>query len=68
MDLFLELNYHSNQLPLHGIPLAIYFKNTSFTLVDSIGKKIKVVDQIIEDLEIKNVKSKIERACLSSMR
>jgi 16S rRNA (guanine527-N7)-methyltransferase len=31
-------------------------------LVDSIGKKIKVVDQIIEDLEIKNVKSKIERA------
>ncbi|MDG1689788.1 MAG: 16S rRNA (guanine(527)-N(7))-methyltransferase RsmG [Flavobacteriales bacterium] len=45
-----------------GIPLAIYFKNTSFTLVDSIGKKIKVVDQIVEDLEIKNVKSKIERA------
>jgi len=45
-----------------GIPLAIYFKDTSFTLVDSIGKKIKVVDQIIEDLEIKNVKSKIERA------
>ena len=45
-----------------GIPLAIYFMDTSFTLVDSIGKKIKVVDQIIEDLEIKNVKSKIERA------
>jgi 16S rRNA (guanine527-N7)-methyltransferase len=44
-----------------GIPLAIYFKNTSFTLVDSIGKKIKVVDQIVEELEIKNVKSKIER-------
>ena len=45
-----------------GIPLAIYFKNTSFTLVDSIGKKIKVVDKIVEDLEIRNVKSKIERA------
>jgi len=45
-----------------GIPLAIYFKDSSFTLVDSIGKKIKVVDQIIVDLEIKNVNSKIERA------
>ncbi len=44
-----------------GIPLAIYFKNISFTLVDSIGKKIKVVDQIVDELEIKNVKSKIER-------
>jgi len=45
-----------------GLPLAIYFKNTSFTLIDSIGKKIRVVDQIVEELEIKNVKSKIERA------
>ena len=45
-----------------GIPLAIYFKDSSFTLVDSIGKKIKVVDQIVVDLEIKNVNSKIERA------
>ena len=45
-----------------GIPLAIYFKNSSFTLVDSIGKKIKVVDQIVEKLEIKNVNSRIERA------
>ena len=45
-----------------GIPLGIYFKNTSFTLVDSIAKKIKVVDQIVKELEIKNIKSKIERA------
>jgi|TARA_B110000879_G_scaffold43916_1_gene62004 16S rRNA (guanine527-N7)-methyltransferase len=45
-----------------GIPLAIYFKNSSFTLVDSIGKKIKVVDQIVDELKIKNVKSKTERA------
>ena len=45
-----------------GIPLAIYFKNSSFTLVDSIGKKIKVVDQIVDELKIKNVISKIERA------
>ena len=45
-----------------GIPLAIYFKKSSFTLVDSIGKKIKVVDQIVDELKIKNVISKIERA------
>lgn len=45
-----------------GIPLAIYFKNSSFTLVDSIGKKIKVVDQIVDELKIKNVKPKTERA------
>ncbi|MEJ6754149.1 MAG: 16S rRNA (guanine(527)-N(7))-methyltransferase RsmG [Flavobacteriales bacterium] len=45
-----------------GIPLAIYFKNSSFTLVDSIGKKIKVVNQIVDELKIKNVKSKTERA------
>ena len=45
-----------------GIPLAIYFKKSSFTLVDSIGKKIKVVDQIVDELKIKNVKSKTERA------
>ena len=45
-----------------GIPLAIYFKNSSFTLVDSIGKKIKVVDQIVDELKMKNVKPKTERA------
>lgn len=38
-----------------GIPLAILFPETQFTLVDSIGKKIKVVEEVVEGLEIKNV-------------
>jgi 16S rRNA (guanine527-N7)-methyltransferase len=38
-----------------GIPLAIYFNNVSFTLVDSIGKKIHVVNQITQALELKNI-------------
>jgi 16S rRNA (guanine527-N7)-methyltransferase len=38
-----------------GIPLAILFPNTQFTLVDSIGKKIKVVDEVIAGLQLKNV-------------
>lgn len=38
-----------------GIPLAIIFPDTKFTLVDSIGKKIKVVVDVAEQLELKNV-------------
>lgn len=38
-----------------GIPLAILFPETHFTLVDSIGKKIKVVEEVVEGLGIKNV-------------
>ncbi len=38
-----------------GIPLAILFPETHFTLVDSIGKKIKVVTEVIEGLGITNV-------------
>lgn len=38
-----------------GIPLAILFPETSFRLVDSIGKKIKVVNEVSEGLELKNV-------------
>jgi 16S rRNA (guanine527-N7)-methyltransferase len=38
-----------------GIPLAILFPNCKFTLVDSIGKKIKVVNEIAKALELKNV-------------
>ena len=38
-----------------GIPLAILFPGTSFHLVDSIGKKIKVVNEIVEALQLKNV-------------
>jgi len=38
-----------------GIPLAILFPETQFTLVDSIGKKIKVVQEVAEAIGLKNV-------------
>lgn len=38
-----------------GIPLAILFPKTQFFLVDSIGKKIKVVDEVIQGIDLKNV-------------
>ena len=40
-----------------GIPLAILFPECSFHLVDSIVKKIKVVDEVVEGLGLTNVKS-----------
>lgn len=40
-----------------GIPLAILFPNVHFTLVDAIGKKIKVVEEVVEGLQLKNVKA-----------
>lgn len=40
-----------------GIPLAIMFPYATFHLVDSVGKKIKVVNDIIDKLGIKNVKT-----------
>lgn len=41
-----------------GIPLAIFFPETSFTLVDAIGKKIKVVEEVVAGLGITNVTCK----------
>ncbi len=38
-----------------GIPLAIFFPNVKFTLLDSIGKKIKVVESVSKDLSLSNV-------------
>jgi 16S rRNA (guanine527-N7)-methyltransferase len=38
-----------------GIPLAILFPTSQFVLIDSIGKKIKVVQAVAQDLELKNV-------------
>ena len=38
-----------------GIPLAIFFPTTNFRLIDSIGKKIKVVQAIANELKLKNV-------------
>ena len=40
-----------------GIPLAILFPETHFHLVDSIGKKIKVVNEVSEGLGLTNVKT-----------
>jgi 16S rRNA (guanine527-N7)-methyltransferase len=45
-----------------GIPLAILFPDCQFTLVDSIGKKIKVVNAVAEELGLENVKAYHKRA------
>ncbi len=45
-----------------GIPLAILFPETNFYLVDSIGKKIKVVNEVAAALDLKNVKAEHIRA------
>lgn len=38
-----------------GIPLAVLFPETEFLLIDSVGKKIKVVNAVAEGLNLKNV-------------
>lgn len=45
-----------------GIPLAVLFPQTQFHLVDSIGKKIKVVNAVAEAIELKNVTTAHTRA------
>ncbi|MFT6500275.1 MAG: 16S rRNA (guanine527-N7)-methyltransferase [Crocinitomicaceae bacterium] len=45
-----------------GIPLAILFPECDFLLVDSVGKKIKVVKEVAEALGLKNVRGTHERA------
>jgi 16S rRNA (guanine527-N7)-methyltransferase len=40
-----------------GIPLAILFPGVDFLLVDSIGKKIKVVDDISTSIGLKNIRT-----------
>lgn len=45
-----------------GIPLAIMFPTCSFTLVDSIGKKVKVAQEVANTLQLKNVNCIHERA------
>lgn len=45
-----------------GIPLAIMFPEVDFLLVDSIGKKIKVVNEVAAGLGLKNVRTTHERA------
>jgi 16S rRNA (guanine527-N7)-methyltransferase len=45
-----------------GIPLAIYFPEVRFHLVDSIGKKLKVVEGIAEAIGLKNISVQHTRA------
>ena len=57
---FFSFNNGSNLLDVGtgggfpGIPLAIMFPKVQFHLTDSIGKKIKVVNAIIKDLNLTN--------------
>jgi 16S rRNA (guanine527-N7)-methyltransferase len=45
-----------------GIPLAIFFPEVKFHLADSIAKKLKVVDAVVNAIELKNVTSQHIRA------
>ena len=45
-----------------GIPLAILFPDVNFYLVDSIGKKIKVVQAVADTLKLQNVRAEHQRA------
>lgn len=45
-----------------GIPLAILFPGTHFYLVDSIGKKIKVVNEVAQGIGLQNLKAEHKRA------
>jgi len=45
-----------------GIPLAILFPDTQFYMVDSIGKKIKVVQEVAKALNLNNVRASHARA------
>ena len=45
-----------------GVPLAILYPETQFMLVDGTGKKIKVVQEICQEIGLKNVEAKQIRA------
>ncbi|MCB2220409.1 MAG: 16S rRNA (guanine(527)-N(7))-methyltransferase RsmG [Bacteroidetes bacterium] len=45
-----------------GIPLAIMFPDVKFHLIDSIGKKIKVVNAIVNEIGLKNTTTEQARA------
>jgi 16S rRNA (guanine527-N7)-methyltransferase len=47
---------------LPGIPLAIAYPECDFLLIDSVGKKLKAVDDMVERLGLANVKTKHCRA------
>jgi 16S rRNA (guanine527-N7)-methyltransferase len=45
-----------------GVPLAILFPESEFHLVDSIGKKIKVVNAVVQSLGLTNITAECLRA------
>lgn len=45
-----------------GIPLAIFFPSVNFHMVDSINKKLKVINHVVEELQLKNVTTEHTRA------
>lgn len=45
-----------------GIPLAIFFPQVKFHLADSIAKKLKVVEAVVAELQLKNVTTQHTRA------
>ena len=45
-----------------GVPLAIMFPEAQFHLVDSIGKKIRVVQEVVNALKLDNVRAEQVRA------
>jgi 16S rRNA (guanine527-N7)-methyltransferase len=45
-----------------GVPLAIFFPDTAFHLVDSIGKKIKVVEAVRDAIGLTNITTRHARA------
>jgi len=47
---------------LPGIPLAIAFPESKFLLVDSIGKKVRVVQEMVDEIGLKNVRAQHFRA------
>jgi 16S rRNA (guanine527-N7)-methyltransferase len=40
---------------LPGIPLAIFYPDKKFTLIDSIGKKTRFISQVVRELKLMNV-------------
>jgi 16S rRNA (guanine527-N7)-methyltransferase len=45
-----------------GVPLAIFFPQAHFHLVDSIGKKLKIIEAVKEELGLKNITTQHTRA------
>lgn len=40
-----------------GVPLAVSYPDKNFTLLDSLNKRLKIIDQVTESLNINNVKT-----------